>query len=329
MKEKIDIVKDEYFDDNLDSAIKRNKRGMRKEIRSALGMTLGEMMIKGDFISHAQQLWTLDDAKNRISHQVRSRISNELLAQSEYWDEICEMRRDKSEDRKKVARLIKRALKSLGYDEDEITRRRDIALAQTPIYQMMLIAKEETAKVLLGHLVRMPIWSGYLQIVRGISVLTASKLLYLVKDVTRFSNPSKLMKYAGLAVINGTPDKPKKGVELHYNPELKSLLLGVIADNFIKSKSQYRKAYDDRRRYTEQHRPEWGLHPTTKKPGFKGHYNADARRVMVKRFVIEFWKAGYLATGQEPPTKPYAVKILGHVEEPDIVPYEAREPLVQ
>ncbi len=334
MKEKIEEISFTESD-TIEGAVKRYKRSQRRELRNALGVTLGELMIGADFETLTRDLWTIDDTKNRIGHQVRARVQKKLLRRSPYWDEIKALQRDKEADRKKTAKLIKKALKEMGYDEDEISKQRDLALAQHSTYQLLDIMKNEIAKALTGELIKMPLWTGYLQKVVGISTLTASKLIYLVKDVTRFSQPSKLLKYAGLAVIDGVPDRPKRGEELHYDPKLKALLLGVIGDNFIKSGSQYRTAewcdqsYDGRRRKTARTRPEWGLHPTTGKPGYKGHYHNDARRIMVKRFVTEFWKAGYLATGQEPPTKPYAVRILGHDEEPDIVPYEAREPLMR
>jgi len=315
--------------DSVEDAVNRYRLSERRELRNALGVTLGELMTGSDFETLTRDLWTIDDTKNRIGHQVRAKVQNDLLRRSPYWDEIRALQRDKEADRTETASLIKKALKELGYDADEITKQRDLALAQHSTYQLFDIMKNEVAKSLTGELIKMPIWTGYLQNVVGISTLTASKLLYLVKDVTRFSNPSKLMKYAGLAVVDGAPDRLKRGVEAHYSPELKSLLLGVVGDNFIKSNSQYRKVYDERKAYTAQNRPEWGVNPKTKKENYKAHYHADARRVMVKRFVVEFWKAGWLAAGLEPPTEPYAVRILGHDLEPDVVAYEGRNPLAQ
>lgn len=325
IKEKIDEVTFTESD-TVEDAIQRYKLSERRELRSALGITLGELMVGADFETLTRDLWTIDNTKIRIAHQIRSQVQNRLLRKSPLWNEIQEKRRDKSADKKETAKLIKKALKALGYDEAELTKQRDLALAQYPTYQLFDIMKNEIAKALTGELVQMPIWTGYLQKVVGISTLTASKLLYLVGDVTRFPNPSKLVKYSGLAVIDGKPDRPKRGEELHYDPKLKALLLGIIGDNFIKAGSQYRRIYDERKAYTAQNRPEWGIHPTTGKKGYKAHYHADARRVMVKRFVIEFWKAGWLAEGLEPPTEPYAVRILGHSLEEDVVRYEPWKP---
>ena len=306
----------------LTTTEKATKRIERMNLREALrGGSIGEMMLLEDFEPCAQRLWILDDVKTRISHQVRAHAQNKILSDSSMYPEILDMMRDKDSDREEIAKMIKLALKEEGYEESDITDLRDRELALNQTYQLMDIVKTETEKTLLGILMNRNIWTKYLQQVRGISVLTASKLLYMVGDITRFSQPSKLVKYSGLAVVDGEADRLKKGVEASYKPDLKALLLGVIGDNFIKSNSQYRKVYDERRKYTKQHRPEWGVHPSGKKKEYLAHYHADAKRVMVKRFLVEFWKAGWQAEGLEVPTKPYPVAILGHDEEPDVVPY--------
>ena len=286
-----------------------------------MGDQIGELMVLEEFEPCAQRLWILDDVKTRISHQTRAHIQNRLLSESEDYPEILEMMRDKQSDREEIAKRIKAALKKAGHNEDDITAERDRDLAVNQTYQLMDIAKQATEKTLLGILLQRNIWTKYLQNVRGVSVLTASKLLYMVGDITRFSQPSKLVKYAGLAVVEGETDRLKRGKEANYKPELKALLLGVIGDNLLRADSQYRRIYDERKAYAKTHRPEWGKHPNGGDKEYNAHYHADARRAMVKRFLIEFWKAGWLASGLEVPTKPYPVAILGHDEEPDIVPY--------
>ena len=325
MREKIEKITDESFSDDLESSIKRYRRGLRKELKEALGITLGELMIDSDFDSNARELFVIDDTKNRLAHQVRSRITNDLLRKSTHWDKICEMRRDKTEDRQKTARLIKKALKELGYSESKITKQRDMALAQRPIYQLLVVAKSETEKILEGELEKMPLWTQFLKHTAGISVLTASKLKVMMGDITRFPQPGKLMKYCGLAVVDGKADRLKRGEEANYKPELKALLLGVLGDNLIKQKSKYRQVYDERRKHTLKNRPKWGIHPTTKKPGYKAHYHKDASRVMVKRFISELWEAAYIVNKIKPPSKPYVVAIEGHDMEPRIVPIKGKK----
>lgn len=306
---------------SLSESEKQLKRTTRKELRASLGETLGELMVSADFDSLTQQLWVLEDVSTRIGHQVRSRIQKGIIQKSPKYPELLVKMRDKDSDREDIAKEIKVLLKEANYEEDDITVERDRQLALTPVYQLMSVAKGETEKALLGLLLKNPLWCGYLQKVRGVSVLTASKLMYLTGDVTRFIQPSKLVKYCGLATGENGVDKLRRGEEAHYKPELKALVLGVIAPNLLKSGSQYRVVYDERRKRTEQSHADWGTNPKTKKEGYKAHYHADAQRVMAKRFVVEYWKAGWLAVGKDVPTKPYPVAILGHDEEPDIVPY--------
>ena len=298
------------------------KNEFRKEIRKTLKGSVTPIDSIPPFESNARQLWVIDDTTGRIAHQVRASIRNRIIKKSDNYQEILALMRDKEADKKETAKLIDKAIKDLGYTEVMITALRDEELATNYTYQALTIAKVEAEKLLKISLENMPIWNNYLEKVTGVGVLTASKLLYEVGDVTRFSQPSKLTKYCGLAVDpDGSPQRQHRGQTCDYKPSLKALLLGVIGDNFIKSCSEYRRIYDERRKYTSKYRPEWGVHPHGKKKEYLAHYHADATRCMVKRFLIEFWKAGWYASDLEPPTKPYAVNILGHDEEPDIVPY--------
>ena len=301
-----------------------SKREIRKNLRDSLGFT-GESVTIPQFESNARQLWTIDDAKSRISHQIRGMIKNTLIKKSPRYDELLALMRDRDADKKEVAKQINDALEELGFTEADITELRDVELATNITYQALDIAKCEAEKMLLKSLEEMNIWNHYLKNVRGIGILTASKLLYEINGITRFNKPSKLVKYCGLAVNGDGVQRQRKGQVTDYKPSLKALLLGVIGDNFIKSNSQYRVVYDERRKHTKENRPEWGVHPNGKKKEYLAHYHADASRVMVKRFLVEFWKAGWLAEGLEVPSKPYPVAILGHDEEPDIVPYELDE----
>lgn len=292
---------------------------LRKELRPALRETLGELMTTADFDTMTRQLWYIDDMMGSIGHFIRSKAQNDILQKSEEYPEILQMMRD-NKDKKKIAKRIKQALEDEGYKTSDITAKRDEALNKLPMYQLLYIMKQQSEKELLRSLLRKNIWNYYLQHVTGVSVLTASKLLYLVDDATRFPQPSKLIKYSGLAVVDGEAERLRSGEAAGYNPELKALLLGVIGGNLMRSKSQYRVAYDERRERMEKERPSWGEHPSGKDEEYNAHYHNDAKRYMVKRFVQEFWDASYLCEGAMPPSKPYAVAILGHDMEPKIVP---------
>jgi len=318
----------------LSTTERQVKRAWRAELKGSLEETLGEMIVNPEFIPLAQQLFVLDDVKTRIGHQVRANAQNTLIGNSEHYPEILRLQRDKEVDRKIPARLIKKALKEAGYDNDAITELRDKGLAVHGTYQLMDVTKRATEKALLGLLLKKNIWAKYLQQVDGISVLTASKLLYLIGDITRFSQPSKLIKYSGLAVNEeGLTQRKVSGQTCNYKPELKALLLGVIGGNFMRAGSQYRCVYDERAEKTQKTRPLWwnidengdklkgkNMHP---KHGYK-----DSVRVMVKRFLHEYWDSAWLLTGVMPPSKPYAVTILGHDMAPKIVPVNSDEGLI-
>jgi len=142
----------------------------------------------------------------------------------------------------------------------------------------------------------------------------------------RFKMPSSLWHYFGVHVVNGQAPKPKHGIESTWNPKARTLLLGVMGPNFLKQNSQYRRIYDERTAKTHIVHPEWwhlnkdgtkskekNMHP---KHGYK-----DGIRVMMKRFLCEFWKAGYKAKRLKPPRKPYILADSKHKEEDDIVAY--------
>lgn len=310
------------------------KKALRKELREGIANDImTDNHFTGDFNVMTRQLIYLDDIRSKIENSTRAAIQNDLLKNSPMYPDILEMMRDREEDKKKTARYIKKALIGEGYEADAITEASKSAIATHPTYQLFDVSKMETEKRLLRILLQKPVWTKYLVEVKGISVLTASKLLYYINDVTRFSQPSKLVKYSGLAVEDGESQRKKRGELCNYKPDLKSLLLGVMGDVFIKSNSQYRRIYDERSEVTKQTHPEWwhmdeeGEKLTTANKHPKHGYR-DAIRVMMKRFLHEFWDNAWLLSGVQPPSKPYAVAILGHDMEPKVVPVNSERGLI-
>jgi hypothetical protein len=163
-------------------------------------------------------------------------------------------------------------------------------------------------------------------------------LLATLGDITRFEDPSSLWHYCGVG--NAETDKKRKGVECSYNPKMKSLLLGVMGDNLIKSRSQYNVIYYDRTERTKRTHPEWWhLNADGTKASGKNmhpkHGYRDGIRVMMKRFLCELWKAAYIAKGIVPPRNPYILNNPNHHLDPDIVsfdmclvPEKQRKPMV-
>lgn len=176
--------------------------------------------------------------------------------------------------------------------------------------------------------------------IRGLGPTMTGVLLAEI-DIARANTPSALWRYCGLSVVDGHADRRKKGEKLSFNPWLKSKVLKVMGDCFIKSNSPYRKFYDDyKHRKQSQLVPcdhvafvdtpgKDGKKPTrTKKQmtaadcklcngtGMKSWGNSDAHRhnaamrYMVKQFLLDLWKKWRELEGL-PVTDSYAVAKLG------------------
>lgn len=309
------------------------KRQMRKEIREELRSTtkglVKELLPFTDaewFMLSVNSLWYIDRQRTARVNQVRSAIVEKIVRESSLYSKILAMRRDQKIDKKQTAKIIKKALEEQGWTEEMVTEERDRKLDMDMVYHAFDIAKAELAKKLEPYLETLPIYNNWLEDIDGISVLSASKLLRLVGDITRFSKPSSLWHYAGLHVVNDKAPKPVHGKPVTWNPKLRALLLGIMGDNFIKQGNIYRQVYDKRTAKTKRVHPEWwhlspnGTKLTTPNKHPK-HGHKDAVRVMIKRFLLEFWIASYQAKGLQPPRKPYSAKFHPNEEFQPLVPY--------
>ena len=96
-------------------------------------------------------------------------------------------------------------------------------------------------------------------------------------------------------------EKKRKGLPIHYNPFLKTLMWKTGSLGFIMHKGYYRDRYDGYRRYEDKHSPDLS----------DGHRLARARRKTVKLFIQHFWNAWRRANGLSIVT-PYVMKTGGH-----------------
>ena len=103
-----------------------------------------------------------------------------------------------------------------------------------------------------------------------------------------------------------TAPKRKTGELAEWNTALKTHMW-KIADSFIKSKSPYRRLYDERKKY-EQTRAETQGFKLTK---LQAHRRAS--RYMVKRFLAHLWIKWRQIEGL-PVTQPYIQEKLGHTD---------------
>lgn len=275
------------------------------------------------FRQNTRNIKRIQNTRIAIGNGIFGTTVERLLKESPKLEQIRTMRRDKKADRKKTAQLIKKALVELGMTPEALTEAHEFAkkddLFHCELAKMERIGLKDFLK---PDLERMPIYKGFLSKIKGLGALTSAELLTIVGDITRFDMPSKLCEYFGVGGIQ----RLTRGQEANFNPKNKALLLGVIGDNFLKQNSQYRAIYDQRAEKTKKLRPEiWHMNPDGTKATCRNmhpkHGYLDAKRIMMKRFLMEFWCASYQAKGLEPPTKPYALTLPNHHRDPMIVEY--------
>jgi len=145
-----------------------------------------------------------------------------------------------------------------------------------------------------------PVWP-WLSGVKGLGPKLSTKLLGLIpEDISSFTTVSKLWRYAGLAVIDGKAERPKKGEKLHYNIRLKTTMY-LIGMSMIKTKSPYKLVYDRAKAYYQQTRPEWS----------KAHVHMASMRKMQKVFLCHVWEKWREALSL-PTREIYVIEVLGH-----------------
>lgn len=192
--------------------------------------------------------------------------------------------------------------------------------------------EKDVAKIVRQH----PLWGNFLINIKGIGEKSAGVIISSA-DIHKSNTPSALWLYAGLGVVphvkcskcgheswhnKGVCQKvvktnkicgaqtvpigeekgiqrPIKGEKIGYNKWLKTKLLGVIAPNFLKCASSYRKYYDDYKNRLEN--MSWGRS--------KKHRHNAAMRYMTKMFLLDLWKAWRELEGL-PVREPYAIEYL-------------------
>lgn len=110
-------------------------------------------------------------------------------------------------------------------------------------------------------------------------------------------------------------------------PEIKGFMLGILSDNFIKSSSQYKRIYDEKKAYYTKLHPEVLAEKVkgkkfTREDWTKMKIHNYAKKSMMNRFLVELWIAWYKSEGLKPPTTAYILKFPQHNEDPMVVPWE-------
>lgn len=158
----------------------------------------------------------------------------------------------------------------------------------------------------LKHLETLPIWTEYLEKVRGIGPRLGASLVSIIANPARFENNSALYKYAGLVSVDGVIQKRRKGEQAKWSSELKTTLY-KLTDSWIKLGGGYRKYYDQfKKRETERN-----LQRPKEEQLSKGHIDARTRRRTAKLFLSHFLQRWREIEGL-PVRQPYPIEYLGH-----------------
>ena len=184
------------------------------------------------------------------------------------------------------------------------------------------------SKLIKNELKGIPIYEKFLKKVRGCGYIMSAVLIPHI-DIEKATNASKIVQYAGLnsGMVLGKKkndkgeivttgdlvrgDKATKGYLLPYNKKLKTKLLGVLADCFIKSNSQYKVYYDNYK--TRLSNSEAFVNGTNRKwkDEPKAHIDRASRRYMVKIFLQDLYGVWRSIEGLEV-REPYQKEYLGH-----------------
>lgn len=173
--------------------------------------------------------------------------------------------------------------------------------------------EKEFTKSIKKELKLYPIWSKYLEDVRGCGPVMAGVVISEIQDIARFSTISKLWSYFGYGLKDNEVQKKRKGEKANWNSYGKSKL-HVLAECFLRSgNKEYRKLYDDYRHRIktrkcnshigEKGRDEYGC--------TDGHRHAMTMRYVIKMFLKNLFLKWYELEGITPRLS-YQEEYLGH-----------------
>lgn len=187
--------------------------------------------------------------------------------------------------------------------------------------------KGHVVRAMEKELARYPVWTEWLAHVRGVGAATGGRILGILarKGIAAFTTPAKLWAYAGLHVVDGRAPRRVCGEVAPWNAELKSLVVQILLDSFIRCRTPvYRDLYDAEKERQkarvyapgELARLGYGYSEgDTRLRG--GHAERRARRKVAKIFLLHLWLVWRALEGlplqkprgpfPEPPNCPAAV----------------------
>ncbi|MDO8751570.1 MAG: hypothetical protein Q7K03_10590 [Dehalococcoidia bacterium] len=192
-------------------------------------------------------------------------------------------------------------------------------------------------KMLLNVLKRFSVYTNYLAHVKGVGPIAAGWIVGEY-DIEKATTVSKLWQFTGLnpglvwgqkrvddgedkfhyvltdKLVRG--DKLTEGFVAPFNQRLRTALVGVMADGFIKAQNSYALDYyyPYKSRLEQEANPIAGEEKAWSEVS-KGHRDRAAKRYMVKMFLKDLYVAWRTIEGL-PMRAPYAEEYLGKQHEP-------------
>jgi len=264
---------------------------------------------------------------NRITAAFRYKLGLHSSDSEDSNAEAQEMLQDLRAEFSRITDGVKRITRHIEFESPLISNYGELCLIES--YERQLEAERNHEKTINYELDKEPLYTEYLKDIRGVGTLMSGVILSEI-DIRKCNSISALWAYSGLDTVLVTDKKTgeqrvegrsrreghlvprtytnKKGEVketqgITFNPLLKTKMVGVLGDIFIKMNPDYKKIYDDYKHRLANH-PTW-------KDRSKLHRHNAATRYMIKMFLADLWTEWRKLEGLEVKGS-YQEEVLGH-----------------
>ncbi len=171
-------------------------------------------------------------------------------------------------------------------------------------------AENEVGKELAKVVEEIPIYKDYLSEIVGVGPITSACLIAYIQDIGKFDTISKLHRYAGLSAIGGEAQRRHAGVNIDFNPKMKTLMFKIGKSFLTSHNEKYRAIYDEAHRMYEAR----GKYDKDKNPGGnknKMHLMYRSLKKPERIFLANLWVEWRKMEGL-PISDPWIFAIGGH-----------------
>jgi hypothetical protein len=199
-------------------------------------------------------------------------------------------------DKTEAEKLYRSMMNGQGHElaQSALTVSAPFLQSRSLINEQRMAAEKEMAKMAKT----LPVWP-WVESIRGFGAMSLAGIVGEAGDLSNYSNPAKLWKRMGLAVINGERQrkvKTDKAMEMGYSPPRRSLVWN-LGDTMLKG--TVRKVKDDDGEDTGERTAlnEYGQiyldRKAYERPRVEsdGHAHNRAKRYMEKRLLRDLWRA--------------------------------------